>query len=971
MSAGTQFVFPPFTFDVANQCLLRGGEKVFLRSKSFAVLRYLIEHPHRPVARDELMEGVWPKAKVVATGLRVSIQEIRKALGDNPAKPKFIETVGKNGYRFIASISLKMAQPFGSKSSLPFVGRYAEVEQLRSQLELAKSGKRQVVFVTGEPGIGKTTLVDAFTSGLSTNEPVLAARGQCIEQYGSGEAYLPVLDVLEQLCRAASGEEIIAMLREVAPSWLLNLPALISAEEREFLARQCIGITAERRLREITAFFEQIAKDCTLALVLEDLHWVDPSTLALISFLARRRESARLLLIGTYRSGEVERYNPPLKAVATELTLHQFCAQLPLNLLSRGAVEEYLATRFDQPTVSRSLASTVYSRSEGNPLFMVNVTDYLVNQQAIVRDNEAIKLATHGDQEPVPTTLRELINRQFEGLAPGDQELLETASVVGVNFSVALLARVLCREREVVEQRCRELAEREQFLQYAGLRKRPSGASAAIYSFTHALYQNVIYQRVGQAKRRRLHRVTGELLEKVFQQATEQVAAELALHFERAGDNECAVKYMLQAAQKSFSVSANAETCDYADKALSLAQSLPATSTRREMELNLRLLIAVATCAAKGYAAEETGHAFAQAQALSGAVNNDELSFQTLAGFWSFYLLRGELQKALELAQDLLKLARRTDNRNFFVNAHMMVGVAHSYLGQFEAAHNHSKRAVPYYDFNFHRSTVSLFGWDPVVIAYCYDAQALWILGFPERAQQAAQNALALAKKLASPFNEAVLCALYATYCAYCRDAVKGLEMAEATLEISLDRGFFHWIALGNIHKGWSLCRLGDVNQGLPLLLKGLQQWKSMGAEMSMPLFLTHLAEIYLAGGKSAKALLAVEEGLAIAVRNNERQYDAELYRLKGELLLKRSKNKPADYFVKAERCFKHAIGIARTQKARSLELRSAMQLARLWQATGKRTEAYQMLRKTYGWFTEGFDTPDLKTAKELLDHLS
>ena len=243
MTGNTQFVFPPFTLDGANQCLLRGGAKIYLRSKSFAVLGYLVENSHRLVAKDELMEAVWPGAKVVDAALRVSIQEIRKALGDNAEQPQFIETVGKSGYRFIAAISLKLAEKFGAESSIPFVGRQTELEQLRSHLKLANSGRRQVVFVTGEPGIGKTTLVDAFISTLATGDQVIAARGQCIEQYGAGEAFLPILDALEQLCRV-SGQDAIAALRHYAPGWLINLPAVISPQERAALARQCLGVTA-------------------------------------------------------------------------------------------------------------------------------------------------------------------------------------------------------------------------------------------------------------------------------------------------------------------------------------------------------------------------------------------------------------------------------------------------------------------------------------------------------------------------------------------------------------------------------------------------------------------------------------------------------------------------------------------------------------------------------------------------------
>jgi energy-coupling factor transporter ATP-binding protein EcfA2 len=278
------------------------------------------------------MTVAWPEANVVDAALRVSIQEIRKALGDNADNPRFIETIGKSGNRFIAPVNLAISSSTDDGTPLPFVGRAAELEQLSHSLELAIAGKRQVAFITGEPGIGKTTLVDVFTHSLIDTGEILIARGRCIEQYGTAEAFLPVLDALEKLCRTQESQRIIDVLRRFAPSWAIDLPALISPQQRESLVRQRMGIPAERRLREIAGFVEEITKNRTVVLVLEDLQWVDPSTLALISFLARRREPARFMLIGTCRGG----IRAPIQNIAAELALHNFCVHLPLKLLSRG-----------------------------------------------------------------------------------------------------------------------------------------------------------------------------------------------------------------------------------------------------------------------------------------------------------------------------------------------------------------------------------------------------------------------------------------------------------------------------------------------------------------------------------------------------------------------------------------------------------------------------------------------------------
>jgi DNA-binding winged helix-turn-helix (wHTH) protein/tetratricopeptide (TPR) repeat protein len=963
MSGGKQIVFPPFTLDTSNHCLRRGSENISLRAKTLTLLGYLVEHPHRLLEQEELMAAAWPKAKVVGAALRISIQEIRKALGDNAAEPRFIETVGKKGYRFVAPVSLKLPES-GKESYVPFVGRAEELERLRHHLEIAQSGKRQVVFVTGEPGIGKTTLVEAFTQ--SVNERVITALGQCIEEFGSGEAYLPIMELLERMCQLPGCEKIVASLRQYAPSWLAGLATVVGAEERAELSRLSAGAMPEARMREIVNFVEAISRTETVVWVIEDLHWADPSTLALISFLGRRREAARLMVIGTYRQSDIERSAHPLKTVKTELQLHQHCAHLPLRLLPQDAVGEYLTARFDS-LVPKPILSTVYRRSEGNPLFMVNVTDYLLGQGTIVRENGTVKLLETVKGEPIPETIRDLIERQVGALSKEDQELLEAGSVAGTTFSVAAIASVLGKGREAAENQYREISHSTPFLHYAGIRRRPNGRGSPRYSFVHALYQNAIQERIAPAKRRRWHQSIGERTEMAYTGTTEAVAAELAAHFESSGDSERAMKYMLQAAQRSFSVCAYAETIDYAITALSHAESLPPTAPLAETKLNLQLLLAVATCASKGYAAEETGFAFDRAEKLSRIVTHDALRFQASPES-GLFICCGAHYESLRVVRKTCCLAERMRWPIFLLNAHLTMASAYFYQGRFQSAHYHFERALPYYDFEHHRSNVSLFGWDPGVIVHCYDAQALWFLGFPESADKVAENAVSLAKNLASPFNEALCYAIHATYYCYRQDVTKALEMAEAALKISNDRGFLHWIVLATINKGWSLCSLGKSKEGLPLLLEGLKRWESMGAEMEVPVFQFLLGDICQKRGSWKQALAAVEEGLAVSGRNNDCHYDAELYRLKGELLLRRDRS---HNLAEAESCFQRAIKIARKQKTRSLELRAATQLANLWKTAGKNREAYRMLKTIYGRFTEGFDTPDLKKAKALLNELA
>jgi DNA-binding winged helix-turn-helix (wHTH) protein/predicted ATPase len=970
MSGDRRFVFAPFSLDVTSGLLFSGSEKTPLRAKSFALLRYLLEHPHRIVTKEELRVAVWSGSRVVDAALKVSVSEIRKVLGDHPDKPKYIETIGRSGYRFIAPVSIAFSSEASSTTSLHVVGRQSELEVLRHHLQIADEGKRQIIFITGEPGIGKTTLAEAFTKSLPTGDGMVIAQGQCVEQYGAGEAYMPILDVLDRLCRGPRRQDMVESLRRYAPSWLANLPALITAEERAELERQSTGIAPERRLREIGAFLEEISRDQTVLLVLEDLHWLDPSSLALISFLARRRETARLMLIGTYRAGEVERLNHPLKSVATELELHDFCVHLPLKLLSRGAVEEYLAIRFESP-VSKPLISTVFVRSEGNPLFMINVIDYLLSQEAIVRENSSVKLGSMSEQEAVPGTIRQLISRQFGALSQDDQELLEAASVGGTTCSVSAVASAIGRARETVENQCRLLAEREQFLRYSGFRRSPVGKVTARYSFLHALYQNAIYDRMGDARKARLHRSIGEHIETVYEGATEQVSAELALHFERAGDFFRAVKYLLQSAQRATHQTAYQEALTYCENGLARLKSLKDFTQRYELEMSFHLLAGVSFASLQGYASAQGQIAFAKARTLSARVTNKVLLFQSLAGLWSYHLLRGELRESLKIATTMLDLARGLREWSFAVNGHMAAGCSRFYLGDLAKAHNHLRRVTSEYDMERVQSTAPTYSWDPGVVAACYDAMSLWMLGYPVQAEQQAQRALKLGGELSSPFHPALANGMLAMYYTYRGDVDSTLSTAETAIAISIESSFYHWLACGTILKGWALIRKGQRIEGTSCLNEGIASWQSTGAQMLVSTYRLLQAESHLTGGDYETASGLIEECFVLSKKNHELYYDAELYRLKGEVISKMKGNKSRNGRKEAEVHFLHALQIARCQKSKSLELRATMSLCRLWQKTGNEKEASRTLKKIYGWFTEGFDSADLKAAKELLEQLS
>jgi DNA-binding winged helix-turn-helix (wHTH) protein/tetratricopeptide (TPR) repeat protein len=591
VQAGTEVVFPPFRLDVRNERLLRGSRPVPLTPKALAVLNLLVGRHGRLVTKTEILESVWAGTHVRDAVLKVCIREIRRALKDPARTPRYIETVHRRGYRFIKRIQgvsrsegddgrprASVAGTLVSEGSRRtwFVGREAELAQMQGWLQAALRGDRQVVFVTGEPGIGKTAVVEAFLERLAADGSLWVARGKCLEQFGAGEPYLPVLEAMGRLARAVGGTRLVALLRRYAPTWLVQMPSLVAEHDRGRLQSEILGATSERMLREMAEAAEAMTVDTPLVLVLEDLQWSDFSTLDLLASLARRREPARLLLIGTYREADVMLSHHPLRAVKQELLMRRQCHELPLTFLSEPAVDEYLAARFQDAALPVGLAGAIHQRTDGNPLFMVNVADYLASRRLIGVPGEIPdpKLVLREVAVGVPESLRQMIEKQIDRLTMEEQATLEAASVAGLEFSALAVAAGLDSDAVRVEEVCEGLARRGLFLRPSGVGRLPDGSVAARYGFIHPLYLNVLYHRVPIARRLRLHQRIGERGEFIYGSRVGEIAAELAVHFEMARDFAGAVHHLRQAAGNAARRHANREAIGHLTRAFELAARL-------------------------------------------------------------------------------------------------------------------------------------------------------------------------------------------------------------------------------------------------------------------------------------------------------------------------------------------------------------------------------------------------------------
>jgi DNA-binding winged helix-turn-helix (wHTH) protein/tetratricopeptide (TPR) repeat protein len=571
-------VFNSFRLDTVNQCLWREDQRILLTPKAFAVLRYLVERAGRLVTQSELLDALWPDTYVQPEVLKGYILDIRTALGDRPKNPLFIETLHRRGYRFIAAVREDTSAELDLAAPRKLVGRDATLGELQGYLRKVLKGERQVIFITGEPGIGKTTLVDAFQhQAAAGSSGIRIACGQCIEGHGTKEAYYPILEAVGQLCRGPGSELVVQTLAAQAPTWLVQFPALLKREHRETLQREILGTTRERMLREICEALQAIAVESPLVLIFEDAHWVDHSTVDLVSAIARGRARSKLMLLATYRPVEVVLSQHPLKALKQDLALHRLCHEFSLDPLDEPAVAEYLAAGLSENGLPDGLAKLVHQHSEGNPLFMVAAVDHMVARRLISKEDGRWKLNVPLQEIGlgVPETLRQMIELQTGLLSAGEQRVLEAASVTGVSFAVCVSAAATELDPESFEDLCEQLAQQHQFVHSAGSQQFPDGTVSQCYQFVHALYGEVLYRRQAPGRRSKLHMRIGERLEALFSERLSEVTTELALHFEKSHDWVRAVKYLRLAAENAQRRYAHHEAATTLRHALELLNKLP------------------------------------------------------------------------------------------------------------------------------------------------------------------------------------------------------------------------------------------------------------------------------------------------------------------------------------------------------------------------------------------------------------
>jgi DNA-binding winged helix-turn-helix (wHTH) protein/tetratricopeptide (TPR) repeat protein len=926
--------FGEFELDEANARVLRDGKPVALAPTPFGLLCALVRRPGALLTKHALLDEVWGHRYVSDSVLKGAISDVRTVLNDDAQRPRFIETVPRRGYRFIAVLTApspgsphsQSVEPAASTSTSPaeaadgsFIGRAKEVASLQRAWARVKTGKRVVFWIAGEPGIGKTTLIEHFVGALGE---VACARGHCVQHYGSSEPYHPVLEALAELCRADPSAP--SLLRAVAPTWLLQLPWLSTAEQREALLRELVGVNLERMLREMGEFLDRYTERQALMLVTEDLHWADGATIQLIAYLARRRSGGRLMWLSSFRLSEVIAADHPLNALRHELHLHGLCEEIVLDSFSEAEVAEYVAQRSSSMAADENFVRALHERTEGVPLFVASIT-----RDVAARGTEnGVATTALLANSPVPENLLAIIHHYLAKLGNDPRLLLSAAAVCGLEFHIDTLARVLERDALWVADVCDQLL-REQLWLVASRGRDRSHSSDQPYGFRHAIFRQILYDRLAPSARAELHRKVGTALEQERAARFKVAPAELAMHFDRGRVPMAALRYYAEAAQAALLHVSPAECMSLTDRALSVLDQAPAGVERTSIEIALATLRGVAAFHLLG-AGDEARSAYQRGASLLADVPQHPMRGLLLHGFAFLLNLRAEYAEALATADRADTLGSEAGDAFLALAACTARGQAYMHQGQPHAARESLERALPAVASVDAATEQSFIGFiaDPQVTVLAMLSLPLAHIGLVRDARARLQQAYTRARRLAQPM--ALLVTMW--FHALCEirfgdiDRVAGLadELHSLVEEFALAQGrsACRWF------RGWVDARRGKPLEAFRQIREAYEQNAALGMIAGSSETLGYAAEALVLQGDWDSAQEQLRQALAIVNTEGERIYLPQLLLTESAIARARGQLAAADASIR------RAITESRAQGARLLELLALTELCEHGTAT-------------------------------------
>ncbi len=985
------FEFEDFVLDRDAYELRRADAFVPLQRIPLELLCLLVERRGQLVTREEILERVWGKGFFVdsETSINTAIRKVRRALGDTPEAPRFVLTVPAKGYRFVAAVRTANRQTWPSvgkaahAAQRSMVGRERELALLLSGLDDATSRRGRLFLICGEPGVGKTRLADEIAAAAQAKGMAVMI-GHCSE-HDEAVAYLPFVEILENFVdRSSSPESLRSALGTQGSELTLLLPKLRTLLPELPLPLDLPPAQARRHL--FNCFFDfvaRVASERPTIMILEDLHWADDSTLSLLDHLVQRLSDLPLMVIGTYRDAELKATRG-LGNILEAFLRGRLATRATISCLPRdevGAMLESLSGK----SPPASIVSEIYAETEGNPFFVEELFRHLVEENRLYDSAGRFRSELKIGESEAPSSVRLIVTRRVARLKDATQMMLATAAIIGRSFNFELLQVSHAATADSLLE-CVEEAER------AGLIRSVTGSRKARFEFCHELTRQAVLSSLSVARRERLHLNVANAIERVYSAASgpkdtaskkvpyiEVVAdhdhvAELAYHYARGANPHKAVEYCLRAVRKFAYVGSGTEALAQFESGLELLQDLPEGNRRAEIELDLRNAVFGAIGDIKGYASPEAEQSYARAMEICQRPGiNWEKTWVALYGMFFVQQLRPDVRKAEAITNDLSAAAQRHDSISHLAEAQNWSAYTSMVSGAFQAAASTFDRAWIRLESFANPSALktppgqTIWGWGTLQNNRILSGWNLWFLGYPDRALDRLNWASEVAQHPLAPKDILADIHGFATYIYELRGEPAQMKArAAARLALANEHGFFTGRTISEIYLGWADALAGDLEGGIERMRRHMLEMKTAGSEYIADRCLAFIAAALGRMRRIDEALRAIDEASQFIERTGQRYYEAELYRLKGELLLAQNSSN-----AQAEERFRTAIDIARRQHAKSWELRATTSLVRLLRDANRRHEARAMLARIYNWFTEGFDTADLKNAKALLDELS
>jgi class 3 adenylate cyclase/predicted ATPase len=850
----------------------------------------------------------------------------------------------------------------------PLVNRVEEIAMLLRRWQQAKRGHGQVVLLSGEPGIGKSRIFQEIHERIA-GEQHGQLSFQCSPYY-TGTAFYPFIEQFKfaigldressSVLALSSLEAAVAAskgnVHQVVPilAALLSIPTGDQHVMPELSPQQHKDVTVAALVNHLIG----LARDRPLMVAFEDAHWIDPTSREVLDLLVEKAHSAAILVIVTCRS----EFQPSWNA-------HHHITTLTLNRLSRHlrtTLVERVAGRRELP---REVVEEIIVRTDGVPLFLEELTKAVIESNLLTERQGRYVFTGPWRQLSIPATLTDSLMARLDRMGPF-KKIAQIGATIGREFSYQIL-------RAVAEAPAEEIEAALDHLEQAGLIVRRGHRPDAVYAFKHVMIQDAAHSSLLHSERRRLHSRIAEVIASIYPERTEREPELFAYHLTESGQSEPAAGFWLKAGKQAAKAGANLEAISHLRRGLGVTQSHPKMPRRDEIELELRTALGNALIAAKGYAVQEVEENYVQALDLGLQLDDEAKVFTATRGLWVCHFIRADLKRAHDLSVELLKFAKRVrPNANaqlmrqqagYLIEAHRAIAMTMLYRGRFAASHYHLQRCIGLYTPDLHGELTERHGIDPGVVSLSYLGYLQWFLGRPDAARQHSEDAIINAEQLRHPFTLAFALEFGAYLCQHLRDVEGTMNYADRAMVISSDHGFLHWKHQATILRGWAMAELGEIDEGLKQMRAGLEGYEAMDSWLASCWFRSLLANAYAKAGRLEAALRTLDGALAVARRTGDHFFLAEVYRLQGETTFAQGGLAVAD---DVEELFRRSMELARQQSALAWELRSAVSLARLWRDAGKREQAAELLVPVTAQFAEGFRTPDLKDAWNLMEEL-